>query len=277
MRVNIKYIASSGNEYDLISNGILHKEANYHTWGWGIDGTQLQYGFRVADFSRDAAVYKTQLIFYGGEEQRRDLIGRLHDDFEQDVRTKKPGRIIWGAYYINCYITESSTEPEEHRTWTQNDISIYAPYPFWIQDLNIELPKGDAEATGFLEFPFDFAFDFTSPVMGSRIIPSDFPFESEFKMVIYGLAVNPRVVVNDYAYVLDLTVPDGSYVVIDSRAKTIMMYGQSGAQTNVFDYRNKTDSVFQKIPAGNLNIAWDSSYGVDMTIYRERSEPRAEA
>ena len=274
MRVNIKYIASSGNEYDLISNGIRHKEANYHTWGWDVDGTQLQFGFRVADFSRDAAVYKTELVFYGGEAQRRDLIGRLHDDFERDVRTKKPGRIIWGAYYIDCYILESSTEPTEYLTWTSNEISIYAPYPFWIQDLNIELPKGDSASSGFLDFPYDYAYDYTAPVMGQKIIPSTFPFESEFRMVIYGEAVNPRIVVNEYAYVLNLTVPAGSYVVIDSRAKTIMMYGQTGQQTNVFDYRNKSDSVFQKMPAGNLNIAWDSSYGVDLTIYRERSEPR---
>lgn len=274
MRVNIKYIASSGNEYDLISNGIRHKEANYHTWGWDVDGTQLQFGFRVADFSRDAAAYKTQLIFYGGEAQRRDLIGRLHDDFERDVRTKKPGRIIWGAYYIDCYILESSTEPTEYLTWTSNEISIYAPYPFWIQDLNIELAKGDSASSGFLDFPYDYAYDYTAPVMGQKIIPSTFPFESEFRMVIYGEAVNPRIVVNEYAYVLNLTVPAGSYVVIDSRAKTIMMYGQTGQQTNVFDYRNKSDSVFQKMPAGNLNIAWDSSYGVDLTIYRERSEPR---
>ena len=274
MRVNIKYIASSGNEYDLVSNGILHREANYHTWGWGVNGTQLQFGFRVANFSRDAAVYKTELVFYGGEAQRRDLIERLHDDFERDVRTEKPGRIIWGAYYIDCYILESSTGPTEYLTWTSNEISIYAPYPFWIQDLNVELPKGEVEASGFLEFPFDFAFDFTSPVMGQKNIQSTFPFESEFKMTIFGEAVNPRIVVNGYAYVLNMTIPEGSYVVIDSRAKTIMMYGQTGQQTNVFDYRNKSDSVFQKMPAGNLNIAWDSSYGVDMTIYRERSEPR---
>ena len=62
---------------------------------------------------------------------------------------------------------------------------------------------------------------------------------------------------------------------IDSRQKTIMMY-QNGTQTNIFDYRNKSDSIFEKIPAGNLRIVWDSAFGADLTIYREQSEPEFE-
>ena len=60
----------------------------------------------------------------------------------------------------------------------------------------------------------------------------------------------------------------------DDIAKTIMMYNTDGTNTNLFNFRNKTNSIFRKIPAGNLEISWDSSYGVDLTIYRERSEPK---
>ena len=276
MRVPITYIASSGHKYNLISNGILHKKANYHTWAYRVQGTKLQYGTRVADFAKDPAVYETELIFTGGERQRQAVVNTLHDDFEADIRNMKTGRIIWGDYYIDCYVNESLTEPAKSDTQTSNKISIYAPYPFWVQDFKVELFPAEETQSTFLDFPFDFMFDFTAPVIGKAMVKSDFPFDSEFEMVIFGPAVNPRVTINGYSYVLYATIPQGAYVVIDSRNHTVMQFNTDGTKSNIFNLRNKTDSIFKKIPGGNLNISWDASFGVNITIYRERSEPRVE-
>ena len=276
MRVPITYIASSGHKYDLISNGIRHAKANYHIWGYKPQATKLQYGTRVADFSKDPGVYDTELIFTGSERKRQALINALHDDFEADVRKRQTGRIIWGDYYIDCYINESNTGPTEYPTQTLNKIQIYAPYPFWVQDYNIELLPSEETESEFLDFPINFPFDFTAPTIGEMTIKSDFPFASEFEMVIFGPAVNPRVTINWYSYVLYTTIPDGAYVVIDSRKKTVMQFNTDGTQSNIFNLRNKTDSIFQKIPGGNLRISWDATFGVNITIHRERSEPRVE-
>lgn len=276
MRVPITYIASSGHKYNLISNGILHRKANYHVWAYRVQGTELQYGTRVADFAKDPAVYETELIFTGGERQRQALVNALHDDFRADIRNMKPGRIVWGSYYIDCFVIESNTAPTDIPTRTLNKIQIYAPYPFWVQDFKIELLPSEAAESDFLDFPINFPFDFTAPTIGETTIKSDFPFDSEFEMVIFGPAVNPRVTINYYSYVLYTTIPDGAYVVIDSRKKTVMQFNTDGTQSNIFNLRNKTDSIFQKIPGGNLRITWDATFGVNITIHRERSEPRAE-
>lgn len=276
MRVPITYIASSGHKYNLISNGILHKKANYHTWAYKVQGTKLQYGMRVADFAKDPAVYDTELIFTGGERQRQAVVNTLHDDFEADIRNRKTGRIIWGDYYIDCYVNESLTEPAKSDTQTSNKISIYAPYPFWVQDYKISLYPSQGSQSGFLDFPFDFPFDFTAPTIGETTVKSDFLFDSEFEMVIFGPAVNPRVTINGYGYVLYATIPQGAYVVIDSRKHTVMRFNTDGTKSNLFNLRNKTDSIFKKIPGGNLKIAWDATFGVNITIHRERSEPRVE-
>lgn len=276
MRVPIKYIASSGREYSLMSNGVRQKNANYHTWNWGVEGTKLQYGVRVADFSREPANYETELYISGGEAQRQRFINALHDDFENDVRSKKSGTLIWGSHYIKFFVVSSKTEPAENNIETVNKIGIYAPYPFWIEELTISMPQSQETESEFLDFPYDFAYDFTAPVIGQRTVQSDFPFESEFEMIIYGFVDNPRITINGYSYVLYTTIPQGAYVIVDSRAKTITQYNSNGTRTNKFNYRNKTDSVFQKIPKGNLEITWDASFGVDLKIYHERSEPRAE-
>lgn len=276
MRVPITYIASSGREYNLITNGIRHAKANYHVWAYKVQGTKLQYGTRVADFAKDPAIYETELILEGGERQRQAIVDALHDDFEADLRNRKAGRIIWGSYYIDCFVIESNTAPTDIPTRTLNKIKIYAPYPYWVQDYNIELLPSEETESEFLDFPFNFPFDFTAPTIGETTIKSDFPFASEFEMVIFGPAVNPRVTINWYSYVLYTTIPDGAYVVIDSRKKTVMQFNTDGTQSNIFNLRNKTDSIFQKIPGGSLRISWDATFGVNITIHRERSEPRAE-
>lgn len=276
MRIPIKYIASSGHEYNLISDGIKHKEANYWDWKYTAEGTKLQYGFRIADFSKDAKTYKTTLLFYGPEVQRRQLLSALHDDFENDIRQKKPGKLMWGSYYLMCYVLESSTQPTEALTQTINEISIYSPYPFWLQDFNIEFPKQAEVVSEYLDYEYGYNYDFKMPPTGHRSIARTFPFDSDFKMTIFGAAVNPRVTINGYTYLLYMTINDGEYVVIDSKAKTIILHDANGLQSSVFDARNKAATVFQKIPGGNLDVVWDSSFGVNLTIYQERSEPRIE-
>ena len=275
-RVPIKYIASSGNTYDLVSSGIVHKDANYHNWKWKPEGTNLQHGMRVADFSKDPANYVTTLYIYGNPAHRRNVIDTLHDEFETDIWKKTPGKIIWGDYYLTCFINESNTVPTEYWYVTENKINIFAPYPFWMREVKISLPPSAVASGEFLDYPYNYPYDYTAPTVGTKKVKSTFPFESEFEMVIFGPVVNPRVTINGHPYVLYTTVPQGAYVVIRSREGTVMMYENNGRQTNVFDFRNKSASIFQKIPGGNLDITWDASFGVDLTIYHQRSEPRIE-
>lgn len=276
MRVPITYIASSGRKYSLMSNGIRQRNANYHKWKWNVEGTKLQYGIRVADFSRDEGLYDTELYISGNPVQRQTLINALHDDFESDVRKNETGKIVWGSYYLNCFIVESDTQPAENNLETVNKIVIYAPYPFWIEEVDVSMHPSEEVEGDFLDYTYDYAYDYTSPVIGEIVVPSSFPFESEFQMVIYGFADNPRVTINGYPYILHTTIPRNAYVIIDSRQKTIMQYNANGTRTNVFNFRNKTDSVFKKIPSGNLDIVWNATFGVDLKIFHERSEPRME-
>lgn len=276
MKTQIKYIASSGNVYDLTTTGILHRTANYYDWSWKADGAKRQYGQRVSRFSRASATYEADLIFHGEPAELRRTIQALHNDFENDMRRMTPGRLVWGDYYIDAYINGSAVENVSYWSWISNKIQILAPYPFWIKEEKVVLSTTPESTSGFLDYPYDFMYDFTAPEIGKKVVPSDSPFTSEFKMVIYGLAVNPRIVINGYPYILYATIPSGAYVIVDSKQRTIMLYKRNGQKMNIFDFRNKSDSIFEKIPAGNLDIVWNATFGVDLTIFREKSEPEFE-
>lgn len=275
MNVPLQYIASSGNVYNLKSDGIRTKTANYHKWNWGVDGTALQFGTRVASFKRAAITYTTRLVFGGAIAGRKLLLENLHEDFEMDVRTQTPGRIVWGDYYIDCYITASSTAPERHNVWTENDITIYCPHPFWIKELTRTfMPQEAPEDQQFLDYEYDHNYDYFYGNPGIAIWQTGFPFPSEFKMTVYGPAVDPRVLINGYPYQFFDTLEDGEYVVIDSRNNKITKYLITGQAVNIFDLRNKEESIFEAIPGGDLTINWSGQFGFDITLFNERSEPR---
>lgn len=271
----LQYKASSGNVYELnTKSSILTRDANYHTWSWTVNGTDLQYGKRIANFSRDAAVYSTTLTFTGNPLKRKANIENLHEDFELDVRNHTPGRIIWGDYYIDCYITMSKTSPDDRPIWTDNDISIYCPYPFWIkEETKTFMPDVAPVGQTFLDYEFDYEYDYYY-APGTATWTRSFPFPAEFQLTIFGPCADPRVLIDGYPYQFFDTLTSTEYAVIDSRKNTVIKYNANGTQTNIFDLRNKSESVFQQIPGGTLTFNWAGTFGFDLTIYQERSEPR---
>ena len=69
-------------------------------------------------------------------------------------------------------------------------------------------------------------------------------------------------------------------MVIDSRQsapadRQCYVVSESGIITNVFNYRHDTESIFKKIPSGDVLINYSRAYGITLTVFKERSEPRA--
>ena len=275
MNVLLKYVASSGNEYNLKADGIKTKTANYHVWNWGVEGTTLRFGTRVSGFNRDAATYTTRLIFTGSYAQNKAKIEALHEDFEVDVRSKSPGRIIWGDYYIECYIISSSTEPDDRNIYTVNDIEIYCPHPFWIKENKRSFYGVTPPAVqDYLDYDYDYEYDYAFGTTGSAVWEVDFPFPAEFLLTIFGPVSTPKITVNGYPYQINDTLEATEYVTIDSRNNTVIKTLATGQTANVFDLRDKENSVFEPMPGGNMRFNWTGLFGFDVTLFEERSEPR---
>ncbi len=274
--VDLRYVASSGRSYNLRSDTLKTRSgANFHEWSWGVNAVSLQYGARVSAFTRPAAVYEATLSLFGTSKEKIALLEALHDDFELDVRNLTPGRLIWNDYYIECYAKESSTKPDDSNMIVDNTVTFYCPYPFWIKEEKRSFyPQAVNADEEFLDYPHDYPYDFYSGEAGSATWQTDFPFKSDFKMVIYGPVTNPKVVINDHIYQILDDLEETEYVIIDSKLATIEKVTASGHMINAFDLRNKESSVFEQLPAETLYLSWPGTFGFDLTLYEERSEPR---
>ena len=275
-RVTVLYVASSGHQYNLKTKGLMRlRNANFHVWSWDVDGTRLQYGVRVANFTRDALAYEAELVFDGAIPDRKKLIEDLHEDFELDVRTMQTGRIIWGDYYIDCFIRFSSTYPDQNNWYTDNNITIYCPHPFWIKEESRHFFGRSGSVTSeFLDYEYDYDYDYYIGDPGVASWDTKFPFASDFRMTVFGPVSNPRILVNGYPYAFSDTLDASEYAIIDSRDNTLTKVTSAGRHVSIFDARNKAHSIFEKIPGGQLILNWSGLFGFDLTLYEERSEPR---
>lgn len=265
--MQITYIASSGNTYDLTGR-LRIKEANFHTWEYEPKYTELASGDRVTAFRKGASTYSAVLVIRGNRTYRQSTLSALHDDFETDIQNMTTGRLMFGMWYVDCYIRASQTNPTDGlQHQTENEIQIYVPSGKWIKETSKTFTPAEVTQT-YLDYPYDYEYDYLAPLAGSETWATDTAHPCDFELTINGPVTTPRIVINGYPYSVGVNVPSGESLVINSREHTVMM-----GSTNCFDARNKEQSVFQKIPAGSLTLEWlDCTF--TLTLMEERSEPR---
>lgn len=274
MSMILKYESSNGSTYDLKVKPIRTRSANFHDYSWEPQIVQQQYGERVTRFDKTSATYTAILDISGSEADRRATLNDLHAAFDADVFAMKPGRIIHGDYYVQCFITYSSTYYDN--PWTQNEITIYCPYPFWVKENLFEfLPEEDTPgANNFLDYDYDFEYDYNSGLTGQALVSNPGAGAANYKAIFYGPCADPYLFLDGVMIGVNTLLLTGEYLVIDSRDHTVYKVANNGTKTNCYNDRVKTGvSIFEKIAPGDHFAVWPGTYGFDIIVFEERSEP----
>ena len=132
---------------------------------------------------------------------------------------------------------------------------------------------GQGGGSAFLDYDIEYAYDYTNSMERLELVNQNF-VASNFRLTIYGEALNPRISVNGHVYEVEGTVEAGQLLVIDSINKTITLYTKNGAAVNKFNSRNRDSYIFEKIPAGDLKLSRSDNFRFDLTLIEERGEPK---
>lgn len=273
----VKYQNSIGEIYSLQEFGVKIKNAKLHSYSWNVIEKKHRFGAAVRDFKKDAIEYKIELRISGTDNRKKEIENILFEAFERDVNTKRPGKLLYDDYYIECYITASETSPDEY-FGLKKTITAYCPYPFWIKETTYQYFPEPPEAVKYTEleegimFP-EFPFDFYTETGEEVLINPSFN-DSNFIMTIYGFAENPQVSIAEHPYKVEATINEGEQLVINSLTHTVQKIGRLGEITNLYNARGKIYSVFKKIPPGTNTLQWSGGFGVDIKLFDERSEPK---
>lgn len=266
---------------------------------------------RVTAFSRGVVEKAIPLIILCESESKGVTAkNRLFSIAEIDVLENQPGRFICGDFYLSGYITESQKNgylignqymvlslkfATDSKYWIREKTVEYLPKPELVGGENKppvitgEEPQRKAlenkavfgefsfdlskKSTRKVRYPlFDLPFDFVG-VRGQAAIENPSFTSRNFVMTIYGFADTPSVMIAGHPYTIHATVYEGERIVIDSSNRTVIKIGRLGEVTNLYNSREKRYSVFQKIPSGVSPVIWAGSYGIDILLKDERSEP----
>lgn len=214
-------------------------------------------------------------IFAEREEELPETINQMHRIFEKDIIRNSPGKLYVGDTYMWCYCYSGEAKEYEDEFYASDyEIGIIQAKPFWVKEEKFTFEKyNENETSNFLEYPYDYKFDYMGTQKGTSAIEIDHYSESEFKMIIYGPVVNPQIIIGSHTYQIRTVVEENEYLMIDSGERTVIRVQQDGTNINEFDNRNFESSVFEKIKFGKQNVNWSGEFGFDITVFKERSAP----
>lgn len=270
--MNLYYINHLNERLDLDTENIILQYQELFDYSWDVESDND----RIMSFSRKSATIPvTVTVTADTPEEYVEILARFHRTVEKDVLAMTPGRLHLGDQYLICYISGDIKQDAFMGVPIQvKNLSLVTDYPFWIKEQAYTFkPRGDHDP-GDLEFPFDCPFDLMGDAAGIGVINLDHYAACDFLITVYGPCTNPRIVISGNIYEVRTKLDAGEYMQIDSRSFTITRVKVGGQKVNEFDNRNSSSGrIFKKISPGYNLVSWDGSFGFDVTLYVERSEP----
>lgn len=280
---SIRFISSQGKVFNLLSfESAKLEKANFHKVKWIPDAVTKQYGTVVNRFTKEPQIFDCTFKFRGSPAHRKELIDRLVFTTEYDISHMRLGRIYWNTQYIDCYFAVTDTHPDGYETEVVGQ--FYCPYPFWVEEQFIQIRPSEGASGEMPEnvkgykpyYPYEYAYPWAK---SATAISVDSALDSNFKAIIYGPTNLVKFSIQSHVYEVDYSLRVGQIMVIDSRDTTPVnercyVINEDNTRTNVFDYRSTSSSLFEKIPSGAVVLNYERTYGIDLTIFQERSAPK---
>lgn len=246
-----------------------NNELRSYKWNYSSKNNKISY------FQRETQEKKIPVVIVPPNDRTEgnDIMNRLMELGDRDVLAKEPGRITVGDYYLDCYLFANEKSKYDLRLGVfYADLTVVTDKPAWIKETT-QVFNNYSGDEGFLDHPYDFPYDFTSPNKIRRLDNTGF-VDSDFKMIIYGEVTDPTIFIGGYEYSVTGHVGAREYLEIDSREKTVVLVQNNGNRVNWFSHRNKENYIFKKMPAGVSNVSWVGTYRFDIVLFEERSEPK---
>lgn len=273
----ITYTSSSGTVFDLECGTALMTSDSTSLRGWtlSVDATTGLATRQHQDF--DTYVHFPD----------KDYANEFIAETDTDAVNNTPGTLSVDGWELPCIVTAGSID-----TWVDSssayELTFHSSTSVWRKrTLHHLMPSSGTETGESLDYPYDYEFDYDSPnsAAGERTIKA--PGKCLLKIIFFGPCNSPycRVTAEDGSksnvYGVESSAGIGERIVIDPTGRQVMggsIYHVSvtGDKTNLYSSRKRGASgsgsyVFEPMPAGQLEVTWPQSYGIDIEVIEERS------
>lgn len=280
IKERIKYVNHLSEEIIFGENGIYTNESDIRNYEWDKFDEYNSTFF----FKKKAEKNLPVQILVDTEAEAVKKKNMISEIFEKDIGASKQGKLYIGEYYLSCNIVKSQKKRYLlSKKYLELDLTIFSPKWVWIKETLISFKRDGTVLSdtdnkvqkirsvknldGFTDFNYDFTSEHIDKTVNNFAVSG-----ANFKIAIFGKVKNPQIKIQGHIYEIYDTLEEGEIIIIDSKNKTIIKYTEDGTQ-NIFNKRRKDFYIFEKIKHGFNKISWDGSFGFDITIYEERSEP----
>jgi hypothetical protein len=200
---------------------------------------------------------------------------------DADVAESEPGTLVFDGEWSQRALVLKSEPTDAGRAFVRAKLTVALLDGCWSRLRTVPFPvRSVIEGYKYLDMCFDFPVDL-GPSLPSRTVDVTALSRPNVRLVVYGPAVNPYVIVGANRYEVDVSVPDGGRLEIDGRDKTIKTISATGDVADCFGKGVRTGGqgggsyVFERLPVSTLpiQVSWDNSFGFDLCWYEEEGEP----
>lgn len=236
---------------------------------------------REKNRSEESEFYRTSMqkkinvqVFADSEKEFKECIDRIGEMTEKDILMKKPGKLWCGEYYLECYIVENEKKDYDDLFYAVDiPITIVSFRPFWIRKSEYSFRISEVSSTNNKRYRYKYPYRYANGMNDKYVVNPHFS-DSNFKLIIYGPAVNPLISIGEVPHLTNIVLEQDERLEIDSRAGTVVKIIKNGECINAFHNRQKGRKFFRKIGPGRQNIVWPGTFAFDLVIFEERSEPK---
>ena len=233
---------------------------------------------RISRFYRSITDRKLPLVIVGKTGDEATAIkNRLFEIAEADVVAMIPGTIYSGEYYTQGFITASAKSKYLiNKRFSKIVLTLKSEDPAWYREQTTPFfpsTENQFDAESGADYPYGYPYDYAISFNGRKIMCNSVG-SSAFRLLIYGEATNPAIVINGHTYKVNGTIAKGETLLIDGVKKTITLTTAVGKKINWFDKRDREEYIFEPIQAGQNTVSWSGSFGFDLTVVEKRSEPK---
>lgn len=259
-------------------------------YSWAYATRDRRRGSRIAGFNKPvASTDVTMHVLAKDIDSRNEAIDAFNNCVEVDIYDGIAGKLWFGDWYTFGYITGAKNSKWQYGIGAiKKDFTFAREEETWFHIIHKSSYTEDEEQedefeTGIKDYElnettnlegYDYAYDYGVDRISATDVTNPNPLGCDFIIGISGPVNNPFVRVGDTYINVNVEVPDGGTLVIDSTAKTIMLTYADGTVTNAFSARNPDYYIFRQIDSGTNAIIWDGSFRWDLQLIEERSEPR---
>lgn len=266
------YRNSRGEEINLMKYPYRLITADFFSYSW----EEITYSSKIYGFQRKIFEKKLKFDVFCTESEFPARMNDFESIVAVDVLDNTPGKLYVNGEYLSCYIKGVDKEEWEAGIYTVVTATVVSDRPFWIREVSEHFYKKDmsgADIGDFLDYPFDYPFNYTVTDIGSQDWHIDHVGSCPFTLIVYGPVTDPRILIDGHPYQIYTTLESNEYLILDSRDHTITKYLSNGTTASLYNNRRMEDSVFDPIGPGTVYVNWTGTFSFDITAYVERNEP----